>query len=114
MSRTGHAGAVPRRRHFALGTPPGWAAEATLASRSLARVSVHGGKNRLCAPIPDLDTSTPLWRAFAALSSGFPCDWPEPLRHRGGVAGDDRQVNRESLRHRGDERMHVVEDILRR
>ena len=61
-----------------------------------------------------MDTSTPLWRAFAALSSGFPCDWPEPLRHRGGVAGDDRQVNRESLRHRGDERMHVVEDILRR
>ena len=46
----------------------------TLASRSLARVSVRSGKNPLCAPIPDLDTSTPLGRACAARSSGFPVE----------------------------------------
>ena len=32
----------------------------TLASRSLAQESVSGRKNRVCAPIPDMDTSTPL------------------------------------------------------
>ena len=39
---------------------------------SLARESVQGGKNPLCAPVTDLDTSTPRGRAFTALSSGFP------------------------------------------
>ena len=46
----------------------------TLASRSLAQESVSGRKNRVCAPIPDLDTSTPLGRACAARSSGFPVE----------------------------------------
>jgi len=36
------------------------------------RVSVHGRKNPLCAPVAAMDPSTPLRRAFAAQSSGFP------------------------------------------
>ena len=44
----------------------------TLAPRSLARISVYGRENPSCAPITDMDMSTPLRRAFAALSSGFP------------------------------------------
>ena len=43
-----------------------------LASGSLARVSVQGGKNPFCAPMTAMDTSTPLRRVFAALSSAFP------------------------------------------
>ena len=43
-----------------------------LAPRSLIRVSVRGSKNRFCVPMTDLDTSTPLGRAFATQSSGFP------------------------------------------
>ena len=39
-----------------------------------ARYSVYGCKNPVCMPIPAMDTSTPLGRAFAAVSSGFPSE----------------------------------------
>jgi hypothetical protein len=44
----------------------------TLASGSLAQVSVQRRKNPFYAPITDIDTSTPLLRVFGTPSSGFP------------------------------------------
>jgi hypothetical protein len=46
----------------------------TLAAGSFGQVSVRGRQNPFCAPITDMDTSTPLGTAFADQSSGFPSE----------------------------------------
>src|SRR5262249_22887090 len=67
---------VPSQR-IPAGTLAGWRvlrgnrdAESS-AVASPAQVSVRGRKNPFCAPIPGMDTSTPLGRVFAAQSSGL-------------------------------------------
>ena len=54
----------------------------TLAPRSLMRVSVRVARTAFFVPMTDLDTSTPLGRAFAARSSGFLQDEVEGLDRR--------------------------------
>jgi hypothetical protein len=46
----------------------------TLASGSLAQLSVQRRKNPFYALITDIDTSTPLLRVFGTQSSGFPVE----------------------------------------
>jgi hypothetical protein len=57
-----HREAVPVRVKPRMVTP---------APGSSAQVSVRGHQNPFCAPITDMDTSTPLGRAFADQSSGL-------------------------------------------